>query len=95
MLKALQFKSGSRDAFNIFSPYDLFIFPINYTTVSEEHCENIHVYDRVIIRWHKKLRRNDKEIKAKKILRYFFRGEKCEMHRAMIVKRAEKLLSAD
>jgi hypothetical protein len=74
MLKALQFKSGSRDAFNIFSPYDLFIFPINYTTVSEEHCENIHVYDRVIIRWHKKLRRNDKEIKEKKILRYFFLG---------------------
>ena len=30
----------------------------------------MYVYDRVIIRWHKKLRRNDKEIKANEIPGY-------------------------
>lgn len=41
MLKALQFKSGSREGFNI-SPYDLFIFPINYTKSREG--ENAEIF---------------------------------------------------
>jgi hypothetical protein len=50
------------------------------------------VYDRVIIRWQKKLKRNDKEIKAKKIRGYREEREKCIIgdHRER-----EKLLSAD
>lgn len=61
-------------------------------------CENIPVYDRVIIRWHKKLRRNDKEIKAKKILGYrvFFLGRnaKCLISDDR-EEQWKKLLSAD
>lgn len=64
MLKALQFKKWLTWCLQyFFSPYDLFIFSINYTKNNEPlermRCSWSRVSS-VIIRWHKKLRWNDK-----------------------------------
>lgn len=45
---------------SIFSPYDLFIFSIDYAEKSKGTVQKYLCVSRVIIRWYRKLKRNDK-----------------------------------